>query len=483
MGTDKRPEKIQEEIAGINYYSSKKEVAFNPQTGELEVLDRPGDVAPNSTIISDIAEGGFAIDTPIVYAYEEEVVNFLTKGDEPLKRGVAFEWQGEDVYHVHVETPKTPVSGTPCMTFFAWVNSEDFLLDNELLINKLDIANYFRESTFHNKAITCIFTSGTGTIRKKALLLSGDSIMECDFKYVPQRSELYSRAKGLLEVDVLEKKSVAIVGLGSFGSNIAIELAKAGIGNFKLFDFDRVELSNIARHTCGINDLGRYKTHAIRDAILQKNPFAGVSTFEIDINKHVDILTEEIKNVDIILCMTDENQSRSRLNALSIEYKKKIIYGRAITRAEGGDVFRYVPDENKPCLACLIGNGLFNFRQEEISSERQANRDLPAYTSAENRAAAIQVGLSSDILPVCNMIVKLTLVELSRGLNSGLSSLEEDLIADYYFWVNRRENKYRNFPKMEYKANQLSILRWYGVKVKKNEHCIACSHTDFEMVI
>ena len=39
-----------------------------------------------------------------------------------------------------------------------------------------------------------------------------------------------------------------------------------------LIDFDRLELSNVARHVCGVNDLGRYKTFAVRDSILQKNP-------------------------------------------------------------------------------------------------------------------------------------------------------------------------------------------------------------------
>lgn len=36
-----------------------------------------------------------------------------------------------------------------------------------------------------------------------------------------------------------------IVGLGSFGSQIAIELAKAGVGSYSLWDFDRVELHNL----------------------------------------------------------------------------------------------------------------------------------------------------------------------------------------------------------------------------------------------
>jgi molybdopterin/thiamine biosynthesis adenylyltransferase len=474
---DRRPETIQDTFADINYEDSGTEVAFNPQTGELEAIESRSD-APNSTIVTDVANDGFA-NRPVVYAYEEEIAGLLKEGS-PAAKGIAYEWNGEDVYHVHLETPKVPVSGIPCMSFFCLVSNEDFALPEKDLLAKVEIENYFKENDFHNKAVVCIFSLKGNVFQKLAWVVSDNTITVCDFKYVPQKSELYSRAKGLLEVDVLETKSVAIIGLGSFGSNIAIELAKAGIGNFKLFDFDRVELSNIARHTCGINDLGRYKTHAIRDAILQKNPFANVSTFEININDHVDTLVAEIKDVDIILCLTDENQSRSRLNALAIEQKKTIIYGRAITRAEGGDVFRYTPDENKPCLACLIGNGLFNFQNEEISSQRQADRDLPAYTSAENKAAAIQVGLSSDILPICNMIVKLTLVELSKGLNSGLASLEEDLIADYYFWANRRENKYRNLPKMEYKANQLSILRWYGVRVRKNERCLACGNIDLE---
>lgn len=132
----------------------------------------------------------------------------------------------------------------------------------------------------------------------------------------------------------------------------------------------------------------------------------------------------------MILCLTDENQSRSRLNSIAVENNKKIIFGRAITRAEGG-CFRYNPEENKPCLACLIGKGLFNFQGRNIDRKTN-NGNLPAYTSAEDKAAAVQVGLSSDILPICNMIVKLTLIELSKGLNSGLATLEEDLIADYY---------------------------------------------------
>ena len=409
----------------------------------------------------------------IVYLYEDEIIDYISGSEEQI-RGVAFEWKNENVFHIHTVTPKMPVSGLPCMSFILKVSDDVYNLSNSELLLNIDIQKSYGQSQFSKKAILSIFTISNNQILKKSLLLENDNIIECETFYVPQKSDLYSRSKGLLEVDMLENKKVAIVGLGSFGSNIAIELAKAGIGNFVLFDFDRVELSNIARHICGINDLGRYKTHAIRDAILLKNPFANIETFEININESRKIFEEQIDNCDLILCLTDENRSREYINDLSIGLQKKVIYGRAITRAEGGDVFRYLPEKQKPCLACLIGKGLFEYKEEEISNKKQLERDLPAYTPIEEKESTIQVGLSSDILPICNMIVKLTLVELSKGLNTGLSSLEEDLVADYFMWANRREKKYKNWEKLEFRANQLSILRWYGVRVPKDSNCLSC---------
>lgn len=413
------------------------------------------------------------MEKPIVYLYEDEIVQFIIQNTDKI-HGVAFEWKDENVYHVHTVTPKTPVSGTPRMSFIAKVSMETFVKESQSIINDLEITQYLGENWLTKKSIIIVISESNCKIFKKSILVENNSFQECETLYVPQKSELYSRSKGLLEVDVLENKTVAIVGLGSFGSSIAVELAKSGIGSFKLFDFDRVELSNIARHICGINDLGRFKTHAIRDAILLKNPYAKVLTFEININEQRPLFIEQIEECDIILCLTDENRSREFINNLAIEKNKKVIYGRAITRAEGGDVFRYIPGENKPCLACLIGKGLFEYKEDEISNKKQLARDLPAYTTVEDNLSTIQVGLSSDILPICNMIVKLTLVELSKKINSGLSILEEDLTADYYIWANRRERKYKNWEAMGYKANQLSILRWYGVRVSKDNNCLMC---------
>jgi hypothetical protein len=215
------------------------------------------------------------------------------------------------------------------------------------------------------------------------------------------------------------------------------------------------------------------KTNVIEEAILGKNPYAKVDKYPININEDLPLLYEEVEKADLVICATDNNTSRFNLSKALVEKQRIGIFGRAITRAEGGDVFRYRP--GGPCYCCLVGAG--NLQEEEISDAVSARRDgrIAAYVSPEDAEAMVQVGLSSDIEPICNMMVKLSLVELSRGTESGLTMLEDELIYDYYMWANRRERHYANWKPMPNAGGMPTILRWYGAKIEKEEHCPICS--------
>ena len=53
--------------------------------------------------------------------------------------------------------------------------------------------------------------------------------------------------------------TVAIFGLGGLGSNIAICLARAGIGKLILIDFDKVDVTNLHRQQYKAYQIGQYK--------------------------------------------------------------------------------------------------------------------------------------------------------------------------------------------------------------------------------
>lgn len=405
--------------------------------------------------------------TPVVYLREEQVVELVGNPDDgTLSRGVGFEWPGEEVFHVFSRYPKVAPAGRPIPVCFRVTDGSSATPEIEMLAGDGPASNPLR-------FLDIELWIENGRVRKRGNIRNKTTTQRCALRYVPQQSELYSRSKGLLETDVLRTKRVVIVGLGSFGSTIAVELAKAGIGCFSLYDFDRLELANVSRHSAGISDLGRFKTYAVRDAIWNRNPFAQVETHEVDINRDIVAFEQDCGSAHLLICVTDENRSRSNVNSVSLRTNKVALFGRAITRAAGGDVFRLRP-KTGPCLACIQGLGLYR-ANEEVSNAQQARRDASAYVSPERADAAVQVGLASDIAPITNMVVKLALVEMSRGLASGISSLEEDLTADFFIWANRRDVIYGSWPPMEHYFNKNAVLRWYGVKARRGEDCIVCN--------
>jgi sulfur carrier protein ThiS adenylyltransferase len=61
-------------------------------------------------------------------------------------------------------------------------------------------------------------------------------------------------------------KKIGISGVGGIGSNVAMLLARAGINNFKIVDFDKIDESNLNRQFYFCNQTGKRKT-----VMLEKN--------------------------------------------------------------------------------------------------------------------------------------------------------------------------------------------------------------------
>ena len=81
--------------------------------------------------------------------------------------------------------------------------------------------------------------------------------------------------KGLTpeQCQLLQEARVAVVGLGGLGSNVAMWLARLGVGHLLLYDFDKVELSNLNRQYYFLEDVGKYKAEALLAKLQQVNPY------------------------------------------------------------------------------------------------------------------------------------------------------------------------------------------------------------------
>ncbi len=301
----------------------------------------------------------------------------------------------------------------------------------------------------------------------------GQSIEEDEVILVPLERDLFSRVKGLFETDVLADKKVLVIGVGSGGSPIALELAKSGVQRFMLVDPDRLEIGNVARHASGLSDLGRFKTLAVKDLILEKNPFARVETLEAKAEwPRQEVLERLVSEADLVICATDNRESKMLVNRICINKGRICLFGGAFRRAYGGQILRVRPRESV-CYQCFLEILPQVAADQEISNHQQASE---IQYSPDDSQVAIEPGLSIDIAPISIMMAKIALLELLRDRVTTLDSLYEDLIADWYLWINRRERgtDYEHLKPLGYEIGEMSILRWYGVLLKRNPGCSVC---------
>jgi len=314
--------------------------------------------------------------------------------------------------------------------------------------------------------------------RVSGYVLHGEKWEQTPVEIVPDRSELFSRVGGLIETDVLAKKRVLVIGLGSVGSHIAIELAKSGITRFNLIDHDRLVVGNVVRHVAGVSHVGRYKTRAMAQLIKDKNPYAEIRTWEEKVSwENVEQVRQVVREADIIICVTDNRPSRLIINRLCVEEQKPCVFAGAFLRACGGQVL-FVRPHVSPCYQCFCALLPEQAENEEISNPEQAERIAYA-----DRPVAIEPGLSTDIAPISLMVVKLVIQELVKGTETTLRSLDDDLVAPWYLWLNRREagTQYEKLEPLGFSLGGLRILRWYGIDLKRDPACPVCGDFEGEM--
>ena len=93
-----------------------------------------------------------------------------------------------------------------------------------------------------------------------------------------EMKEALAERHGRKTQEILARSGAAIAGLGGLGSNIAFSLARTGIGYLHLIDFDRVDITNLNRQQYFIHQIGMEKTEALKENLLQINPYLEIRT-------------------------------------------------------------------------------------------------------------------------------------------------------------------------------------------------------------
>ncbi|MEX2460628.1 MAG: ThiF family adenylyltransferase [Paenibacillaceae bacterium] len=246
----------------------------------------------------------------------------------------------------------------------------------------------FEQGSYHYTLMFGVYIPTEEMVRwSKPVFLSTEE----HFTRIPTMKPLYER-------------SAAIVGMGSLGSAITLELAKCGLGSFSIVDYDTVEFGNLCRHTVNIDLLPFYKTAALKYQIHHQFPFAKVDIINFMIGQlpntdpkgtDLKVFYEQLKDVDILIDASADGMVTAMLNKMAVHLNIPIVHAWVTNGAIGGRVLRTIPNRTG-CYKCLDMNGVKEVASADIEGIMPRGCSFPTFT-----------GTSFDIYEVATHSVRL----------------------------------------------------------------------------
>ncbi len=160
---------------------------------------------------------------------------------------------------------------------------------------------------------------------------------------VPTREEMFAaleKRQGVEAVRKLQAATVAVCGLGGLGSNIAISLARAGVGKLVLVDFDCVDVTNLHRQQYKACQVGLPKPEALLANLKEIAPYTEYEThFEKVTAENVATL---LANADVVCEAFDNAEAKAMLVNAVLETmpEKFLVAASGMAGFEGGNTIR-----------------------------------------------------------------------------------------------------------------------------------------------
>jgi sulfur carrier protein ThiS adenylyltransferase len=160
---------------------------------------------------------------------------------------------------------------------------------------------------------------------------------------IPSQQEMLAALEmrqGAEAVRKLQAATVAVCGLGGLGSNIAISLARAGVGKLILVDFDCVDVTNLHRQQYKACQVGLPKSEALLENLKEIAPYTEYET-------HFEKVTAEnvarlLANADVVCEAFDNAEAKAMLVNAVLETmpQKFLVAASGMAGFEGGNTIR-----------------------------------------------------------------------------------------------------------------------------------------------
>lgn len=158
-------------------------------------------------------------------------------------------------------------------------------------------------------------------------LLGGETLIviaHCEMPSAEQLEKMMSARHSPNVHRAVKSAHVAVLGLGGLGSNVAVMLARLGVGHLTIIDYDRVEPSNLNRQSYFIDDIGKLKCDALKEQINRINPYITVSAINARVTQ--SNILDLVNDADIVVEAFDRAETKAMaVNTLLEKTNAKVV--------------------------------------------------------------------------------------------------------------------------------------------------------------
>lgn len=190
--------------------------------------------------------------------------------------------------------------------------------------------------TNYRKSEALLYIQNAFVVTSESIAKTNDEIYIIPKDMCVSKDDMASFLSARHSNGVIEKmqiKKVAILGLGGLGSNTAMNLARSGVSNIKIIDFDTVDPSNLNRQNYYIDQIGMKKTRASLENLMRINPYLNIEIVDDYLSR--DNFDSHLIDADIIVEAFDNPKSKADLARHFLEDSNGIYLDKYLITSSG----------------------------------------------------------------------------------------------------------------------------------------------------
>ncbi|SHH76940.1 Molybdopterin or thiamine biosynthesis adenylyltransferase [Caloranaerobacter azorensis DSM 13643] len=171
--------------------------------------------------------------------------------------------------------------------------------------------------------------------------------------------------------------NVLIVGCGSVGSDILFLLARSGLKNFTIVDYDKLDIVNSYRHFLGMNKAieNKKKVMLLKEEIQKRYPSIRIQAYDKDILLLIKDEIINLRDYDLAIFAIGDPNIERWLNKLVLETETPAIFTWVEAYGLGGHAL-LVNNGDRGCYECLIDEKLNNYASFAGRSDKPYTKNI-----------------------------------------------------------------------------------------------------------